>query len=832
MPNLVGIGNSQVPTNAMLGGMAYQDPAHANLTSVEIENIAAITQKISKTLIDVIIYDTRKDSDGGAWRKRTKNTSWYNEPPSETRGHRKEFPAVAVIAVMSKEVIIYDGDDPNMSMWMVFTVGANGGAETVLRGGTARAVGAANATIVFGMEDCPVTINLINEQHILWHGAGMYQFTERQGIRDRNVVIDEPRAVNGNAWNCIASSDCWDVAIRVLPNAPIDHSTGLPKPTIALFTASGTSIIPDFGDYNNPAISGLTYVSTNRNHRHGHMSRLGRLRYGHRSYNAGDNFFMSSHSYNQILSDDSSASEREISYGNIGNGQMQFNPARGAYRPGIRDSVPIGEDEFMVATASGSGSAGDPSEYGVWKFIENERQNSSQYPEDMLSVGITTEANTGWMIGDTPFCWCADARGNASYSDATSTNLITNGTFDSNTTGWSSSGATLSQSSGKMRILTSSQGYAYQSITTVIGTQYVMTFDITSDGNASAWVLISSTTHGASNPDLINANPIGENQVGQTVGGNGFNFTATTTTTYLTIRVSTSGSNKDIYIDNVEVVAAERNDLGHKQSGLKAIGTVPKSPVATGADLLAYGPFSSSNLLLYPKNHSSYSDYNQLKWANYDFSISGWFNCSDVTPAADNDFFTFTDAGPTEAIFLQIRTDGRLRFYVKDSNYTINADTAQILRDDVWFHFVCVRRGREYLTYLNGELEARAETSGIINVSNANITVIGGRPQPGTGNYCTTTKVALIRPSMSVPSEDQIRRMYKDELKMFQKDAKCTLYGASHHITAIAYDEDTGIAHVGTPSGRSDLHDLVRINNTTTAVTTCMDASNGLIVEQ
>ena len=42
MPNLVGIGNSQVPTNAMLGGLAYQDPAHAYLTNVEIENISMI----------------------------------------------------------------------------------------------------------------------------------------------------------------------------------------------------------------------------------------------------------------------------------------------------------------------------------------------------------------------------------------------------------------------------------------------------------------------------------------------------------------------------------------------------------------------------------------------------------------------------------------------------------------------------------------------------------------------------------------------------------------------------------------------------------------------
>ena len=73
MPNLVGIGNSQVPTNAMLGGLAYQDPAHANLTNVEIENIAAIKAKIGQTAPSyntgepIFVYDTRKDADGGAW---------------------------------------------------------------------------------------------------------------------------------------------------------------------------------------------------------------------------------------------------------------------------------------------------------------------------------------------------------------------------------------------------------------------------------------------------------------------------------------------------------------------------------------------------------------------------------------------------------------------------------------------------------------------------------------------------------------------------------------------------------------------------------------------
>ena len=98
MPNIIGIGNSQAPINAMLGGLAYQDPAHANLTSVEIENIAAIETKTADTATDIFVYDTRKDSDGGAWRYRTQGTSWYNETlGTSQRGNRKEFPAVAVI---------------------------------------------------------------------------------------------------------------------------------------------------------------------------------------------------------------------------------------------------------------------------------------------------------------------------------------------------------------------------------------------------------------------------------------------------------------------------------------------------------------------------------------------------------------------------------------------------------------------------------------------------------------------------------------------------------------------------------------------------------------
>ena len=60
--------------------------------------------------------------------KRTQYTSWYNETlGTTTRGTRKEFPAVAVIVAESNpnKVTIYDGDDPDLPMWMVFNASTN-----------------------------------------------------------------------------------------------------------------------------------------------------------------------------------------------------------------------------------------------------------------------------------------------------------------------------------------------------------------------------------------------------------------------------------------------------------------------------------------------------------------------------------------------------------------------------------------------------------------------------------------------------------------------------------------------------------------------------------
>ena len=89
-----------------------------------------------------------------------------------------------------------------------------------------------------------------------------------------------------------------------------------------------------------------------------------------------------------------------------------------------------------------------------------------------------------------------------------------------------------------------------------------------------------------------------------------------------------------------------------------------------------------------------------------------------------------------------------------------------------------------------------------------------------------------MRISGSAPSAEQVKKIYEDEKVLFQENAKATLYGSSDAVTALAYDDDTDLLHVGTSSGRSDFQGLRRINNTTTAVTTAITAQNEFIIEQ
>ena len=95
-----------------------------------------------------------------------------------------------------------------------------------------------------------------------------------------------------------------------------------------------------------------------------------------------------------------------------------------------------------------------------------------------------------------------------------------------------------------------------------------------------------------------------------------------------------------------------------------------------------------------------------------------------------------------------------------------------------------------------------------------------------------TGSLALWRISATAPTAEQIEKIYNDEKVLFQENAQATLHGTSDAVTALAYDEDTDLLHVGTSSGRSVFQGLERVDNTTDGVGVAISAVNGLVVEE
>jgi len=165
----------------------------------------------------------------------------------------------------------------------------------------------------------------------------------------------------------------------------------------------------------------------------------------------------------------------------------------------------------------------------------------------------------------------------------------------------------------------------------------------------------------------------------------------------------------------------------------------------------------------------------------------------------------------------------------------ITTTSSSVHSTGVWNHVAAVfTEGNTCRIYVNGNLVAGPSTHNYnITGSNSQELSIGVRKESGSFIHPSErTEIALTRVGGSSPSPEQIKKMYEDEKCLFHENAKCTLYGSSDAVTALAYDDKTNLLHVGTSSGRSDFRKLRRINNTTTGITTAISASKGLIAEQ
>jgi len=758
---------------------------------------AGISSTITATATDVFVYDTRKDSDGGAWRKRTQHTSWYNETlNTATRGSRRDFPAVAVIVATTTTVTIYDGDDPDMPMWMVFNVANNTWLKLYASGPQCSCISALNGTLCAGGAGVGIRLAVVNfikdDQYLTEAGYTYYQTT---GIVTRNDVTVH---TSDGGSKSIVNNIVNDVAMTVLPNAPIDSTTGLPVPTIAVATQGGISIITDSGTvYNLTPESNAAYTSIKNFYSVGFDSNQ-KLFFTDSQTTSGFSqlIYLPNYNYNQSLSDQYSSLSGSYNY--VWNTFINDTATQVGYwapsnsarliKPSVatRDSIAIGY------TGSGLGGEG--------LSLIGQQNNY------LMNCGITTTFNTGWLYGYTQGAFLSDT----STTSVTGTNLVTNGDFASGTTGWTGgTGGTLSVTSGVLRVTnTGTNGRAISNtFSTVVGKKYVLTADGVTKTTSNYYMEVRGpevNTTWASGTGVLY-------------------FTAVGTTTYVELYALGSGSTYSEY-DNVSVRIVE-DDRSVNNRGLAVFGTITKTAVATGADLVAYGGWSSSNYLQQPYNSA-------LNFGTGNFSVMCWIKSPDATALGGQTLaYWGTEAENTGRWLLAGGGSGYVNFYANSSSWANQASTLSGgIASNTWNFIVATRVGTTLTLYLNGQQSGTTGTASS-DISNTSAFLrVGYRTSTYNGVYAGTS--ALLRISASVPSPDQILKIYNDEKALFQENSKATLYGTSSAVTALAYDDSTRLLYAGTSSGRSDFQGLKRINNTTTAVTTAISASNGLVAEQ
>ena len=577
--------------------------------------------------------------------------------------------------------------------------------------------------------------------------------------------------------------------MAVMPNAPIDPATGLPTPTIVVATQGGTSMLkPDGNIYDfNDSLGSTRPV------------------------------------------DFSTIRGNDIVHWNINNGTMQQffdalnatadsnNDAKYNYTAGgghgtcenfsalLRNS---GEGPFrIVAKDSKSIVAGANS--GVSMFVDGVDRSFSTNNnsiEDSRVAHITSTYNTGWQYGDVEGAWLCDTDDTdavAAYSDG----------FSNNDKGWGFVNCSIT--GGNLVITQQSNPRATDGdALSHVSTGVKLVFTLTVSGSGTGSVVIDDDGAGAGQG--------GTTSYGSFNSTGSFTFTATKTGSPRIRLMRNSGSN-DYNVNFLNITTEYDRSL--KDKGLSVYGTVPKSPVATGAELVGYGPFSTTNYL----KQQYLAD---LAPGTGEYSVMCWFK----TGTSSSDQYIFdrsVDGSPRNLLLIRSNsgsTANHLQFYHHDGTQSDLVITDFDVTDNTWHQVVALYDGSAYRVYVDGKASSQINST-VRNVDNTDspplwIGIRHSETSPMLG------RLALFRYSKSAPTAEQVKDMYEQEKPLFHENSQVTLYGTSSDVKAIAYDEKTEMIHIGTASGRSDFQGLARINNTTTAVTTAISAHDGFIVEQ
>lgn len=790
MSKLIGTNPNQVPSNADLGTAAFMD-AKDFLTS-RGSSLSAIDAVIPKTAVNVFIYDTSLDTDGGAWRKRTQHTSWYGETlNTTTRGSRKEFPAVAVFVVEQYNISIYDGDDVNLPLWMKFE---QEGLISWASSGTilTYSAKAKNGVVVLGTWGGAHVCDFVKDDVLLGYSTYPHALTSGRTIADRNKATAWYNAGDGAI---LLSSNVYDVAVGVLSNAPIDTTTGLEKVTIAIATETGISVIKhddtviDITGTDNADI--IRYIEF-----------------------VGDKIVFYNQNHYSVSVFDIPDSDLAVP-GSIHSGSEYRYSGHTVLTSGLRTIPTVGG---VGSVDKGITVKDDDIILGGSKGVSQVNRYPSNPGMGMVNY-ITDSYNTGWIPGSAVLATLSDTVAGISPHTARVKNHVTNSTFDADASGWSldsGEGGTLTWNSGGYAVVDRGTGDSTfaiaQNISSLTGGDIVyVNFSVYPNNTGRMRVRLGGSLEQWYSTTLT-AN------TWQTV-----EFTARMEGGRIEIAANGGAGITQFFVDNVTIQKIEK-DHSIKGTGLRSQGSVKKQHVNNGAELVSYSGFSSSSYFKVPRGQAfGSSDIYVACWAKFDSTNNTYSHIFSVNGQTDSNGLTFK----------------KTRGGVSDSMYFFGNSTTLVssnvnIPTDSWIFVSGGRQNGLWKIYLNGELlnTGVTNTFGVGGASGEFCKYTVGLNEDVTNEADPDVELSLLRVSESFPTDDQIKKMYEDEKHLFAPNAKCTLYGPSSTVNGIDYDEVSGLLHVGTSAGRSVFQGLRRVDNTTDAVGTAISAVNGMVVEE
>jgi hypothetical protein len=817
---LFGIGANQVPKNSDLGSAAYKDENHfisSDLTS----KYPGFNQRMLGDDAPVgraYIYDTKLDSDGGAWRNRCQHTSWYNEElNTSVRGSRREFPEVVIITEengSSGRVVIYDADDPSCPMWMVFA--ATGSWNTSGLGGIRQvtSICALNGLLAVGRNPYGYhSVNFISE-NMEFREAGYFRYLYG-GITKRNgqLIVGEEMGSQGDLEGDLVQ---W-IDMTVIKDTPVNPETGIQNPTIAIaqFNAGITVFWHDNRRVHINAAAGASYHNVDRCF----IDTNGDLYFGQ---------------------DGGSGSRPQF--------RMNIDPINSTYNSTTNDGSPIDKD---ASTNSNAGIivpyVGDNSNNKAYRqrhimwadssvgygFNIIDKQPHAEQRNGMIA-SIGTSWNTGWKPSN---CFLATLNETIHTPDRISNGIPQSGEkLDQNKSNWSVAGGAGTTTNTSYRRTGSGEtssfslvgeagsNYAESPTFSVIkGEKYLLSFvalftagtgelhlqNVVYDGDG--------TTISGFAPTWMKANNLNKwTHVSRIVQ---FNITGSSAK----VRIGVD-DNEDAFVDQVSLIPYVENRQtayeGQYGQHVRQVGVVQKQPVAANAELLCYNGWGSSTYFQVPFSHL---------FASESFSIMCWYK------GDSGHICGAYNRGQGTSFRLEFSSN-KIRFMISDGASQIDIVDPDISSPERW-HCLVVQKDRNYIKmYKDGNLVSTNYSGSLNSTDMEHSMTIGVRPD----NYgeAFNGAISLFRYASSANlTADQIGKAYEDELKLFQDNAKCTMHGSGsssvdNRVYDADYDDQTGLVHVVAGKNRSSFRGLSMVDHVTRDDAIYrVRASNGLVLE-